>query len=145
MPAKWVHPALDAPASSRSFPWGGESSSPRCAFPRVFDVPEQFSIDVLRETKTFTIKVKDQEFEVDSKNTIIIPDVNPRSRRFKMITLIDSKKVELAPGMSATAAIPSKEKRDYMFVPANAVLRDSGGEFVYKIVSGQDGKQSAMA
>jgi RND family efflux transporter MFP subunit len=110
-----------------------------------FEIPEQFSIDILRKITTLTIDVKDRSIQIDANEIRIIPDVNPRSRRFKLIAVVSPKEVKLAPGMSVTAAIPTKEKKDYLIVPSNAVLRDSGGEFVYKIVKGRDGNLSAMA
>jgi RND family efflux transporter MFP subunit len=109
-----------------------------------FEIPEQFSIAALKKITTITVEAKDRSVQIEAKEIRIVPDVNPRSRRFKLLATVEPKKLELTPGMSVMAGIPTNKKENYLIVPSNAVLRDAGGEFVYKIVSGQDGSLSVM-
>ena len=46
--------------------------------------------------------------------------------------------------MSVTVTIPTNEKGDYLVIPTDSVMRDSGGEFAYKIGEGRDGNSIAV-
>ncbi|MDR4504030.1 MAG: efflux RND transporter periplasmic adaptor subunit [Candidatus Scalindua sp.] len=109
-----------------------------------FDVSEDFSMQRLRSLKTITVNLKEQNIQVESENIRIVPDVDPRSRRYILIAVLKSKEHFLTPGMSVTATIPTNEKGDYLVIPTDSVMRDSGGEFAYKIGRGSDGNPVAV-
>lgn len=114
------------------------------AIEAVFDVSEKFSIQRLQSLKTVTVNLKEQNIQVESEDISVIPDVDPRSRRYVLIAVLKSKAHFFAPGMSVTATIPTNEKGDYLVIPTDAVMRDSGGEFAYKIDRGLDGNPIAV-
>ncbi|MFQ5685973.1 MAG: efflux RND transporter periplasmic adaptor subunit [Candidatus Scalindua sp.] len=99
----------------------------------VFEVPEQFSMQRLQSLESITVELKDRNIRIESKNIRVIKDVSLRSRRYILIVVLGSKKYRLTPGMSVTAAIPTNEKGNYLVIPTDSVMRDSGGEFAYKI------------
>lgn len=114
------------------------------AIEAVFEVSENFSMQRLQSLKTITVNLKERNIQVESENIIVIPDVDPRSRRYILIAVLKPKKHFFAPGMSVTATIPTNEKGDYLVIPTDSVMRDSGGEFAYKIGKGSDGNSVAV-
>jgi len=110
-----------------------------------FEVPEHFSMQRLQTLESITVELKAQGIQIESKEITVIPDVNPRSRRYILTVVLNSKNHFLAPGMSVSAAIPISKKKDYLVIPADAVMRDSGGQFAYKISKGRDGSDIAIA
>ncbi|NOG85973.1 MAG: efflux RND transporter periplasmic adaptor subunit [Candidatus Scalindua sp. SCAELEC01] len=109
-----------------------------------FDVSEDFSMQRLRSLKTITVNLKEQNIHVESENIRVVPDVDPRSRRYILIAVLKLKEHFLTPGMSVTATIPTNEKGDYLVIPTDSVMRDSGGEFAYKIGRERDGNSIAV-
>jgi RND family efflux transporter, MFP subunit len=114
------------------------------AIEAVFEVSENFSMQRLQSLKTITVNLKERNIQVESEEIKVIPDVDPRSRRYILIAVLKSKNHFFAPGMSVTATIPTNEKGDYLVIPTDSVMRDSGGEFAYKIGKGSDGNSIAV-
>ncbi|MDR4499665.1 MAG: efflux RND transporter periplasmic adaptor subunit [Candidatus Scalindua sp.] len=110
----------------------------------VFEVSEDFSMQRLQSLKTITVHLKERNIHVESEDIKVIPDVDPRSRRYILIAVVKSGEHFLAPGMSVTATIPTNEKGDYLVIPTDSIMRDSGGEFAYKIGKGHDGNSVAV-
>ena len=63
-----------------------------------------------------------------------IPDVDPRSRRFRWIATLESTDPPLLPGMAVTAELPGDEPREMIRIPADAVLHDGTTYYLYTVV-----------
>ncbi len=114
------------------------------AIEAVFEVSENFSMQRLQSLKTITVNLKEQNIQIESKDIKVIPDVDPRSRRYILIAVLKPNNHFFASGMSVTTTIPTNEKGDYLIIPTDSVMRDSGGEFAYKIGMGSDGNSVAV-
>ncbi|MEM8875828.1 MAG: efflux RND transporter periplasmic adaptor subunit [Planctomycetota bacterium] len=106
------------------------------------DVPERYS-GFDSSTTTFPIEV-DGVGLLDSTDVRRVPQMNPRARTFRVIAALDDEQGRLQPGMSATAFMPTGRQRTSLCVPADAVLRDGGGAFVYRAVERSDGVVAEM-
>ena len=70
----------------------------------------------------------------------VVPDVNPRSRRYLLIATVESTDDQpLAAGMSVTASVPTRGTEMRLTVPADAVRRDGAGAFVFMAAPGGPG------
>lgn len=96
------------------------------------EVPEKFDYALLEGSQEFDIDIEPLGLRMKPRSVRVVPDVDPRSRRFIIIARLLPRGQPLAPGMSVTASIPTGELAQRLTVPADAVLRDRGGFFVYK-------------
>ena len=103
------------------------------------EVPEQIPAADLHRVAALDVKVDSSGRVLRSTGVRIVPDVDPRSRRYVLIAELDPGDLPLAPGMSVTAMIPNGEKTERVLVPGDAVMRDGGGYFVYRVVPGAQG------
>lgn len=109
-----------------------------------FEVPEQFPMDALQTEAEILVEMSSLGLRVPAASRRVVPDVDPRSRRYMLTLVIDPGKAALTPGMSVSAAIPTSARRAYLMVPSDALVQDAGGNFVYKAVANPDGSTIAM-
>jgi multidrug efflux system membrane fusion protein len=74
----------------------------------------------------------------------IIPIVDRVGRHFTVIATLDNSEGRLAPGMAATAWIPTGVERNEMTVSVDAILRNDTGAFVYVVRQMGDGPPKAV-
>lgn len=103
------------------------------------EIPEQYSYSVLAETIDLEVRIETLETQMRVVSTRVVPDIEPRSRRYFLIADLDPGDTPLAPGMSVTAAVPSGRSAERVRVPTDAVMRDGGGYFLYKVVANGEG------
>jgi RND family efflux transporter MFP subunit len=99
----------------------------------VLDVSERVPMNVLKALDRVSVKIRPLDLTVDSLSHRIIPDVEPRSRRYTVIARLPEQD-RLAPGMSVFAYLPTNEKVLRTLVSSDALQRDQSGFFVYKVV-----------
>jgi multidrug efflux system membrane fusion protein len=61
----------------------------------------------------------------------IVPFVDPTARTFNVYVRLVNDRRRLAAGMSISGWVPTGERRDYLTVPSDALLRNDVGFFVY--------------
>lgn len=98
------------------------------------DIPERYSYAAITEANQLEIEVGTLGVRLAPLSKRVIPDVDPRSRRYTLIVELEPGSHPLAPGMSVTAQVPSARLTQQLRMPTDAVLRDGGGYFVYKVV-----------
>jgi RND family efflux transporter MFP subunit len=98
------------------------------------EVPEQFDYAALAAHADLSVKVETLGVVIDATASRVIPDVDPRSRRFVLIAVLPDGDHPLAPGMSVTAALPTGEQAELVRMPSDALLSDGGGHFVYRVL-----------
>jgi len=62
----------------------------------------------------------------------VIPDVDPRSRMFTVVALLDNAEQGLSPGLSLTGRVPIGKNTPHLRIPLDAVLRTQRGDFVFR-------------
>lgn len=97
------------------------------------EVPESFSRTALEADEDITIRVDTLDLELKPIAMRAVRDVDPRSRRFLMIADLEPGEHTLVPGMAVTAALPTGASARLARVPADSVLRDAGGHFLYQV------------
>jgi RND family efflux transporter MFP subunit len=111
------------------------------------EVPERVSYAMLANAApdSITVRVETLDLRLTPESLRLVPDVDPRSRRFTLIAVVkaDEDDSPLAAGMSVVATIPAGEQEERLVVPVDAVQRDAAGDFVRIVAPGQMG-QSAI-
>lgn len=108
------------------------------------EVDESFDYGVLNTLESVRVRIDSTGAELDSVRVRVVGDVDPRSRRFMLVADLSSKELVLAPGMSVTAQVPTGREVERLLVPSDALVRDSGGGFVYAVRPGPGGQKIAM-
>lgn len=99
-------------------------------------VPERFLQDVREQPES--VKVRVANFgELTPKSIRIVPDVDPRSRLFTAVALLDNADGRLAAGLSTTGRIPVGSYEPHLVMPVDALLRTERGDFIFKAGEGQ--------
>lgn len=116
-------------------------------FEAVIEVPEGFDYAALdsADPSVVTVTVDTHGLELTPLSLRLVPDVDPRSRRFALVADVEASGTNrrLAAGMSVTASIPTQSHVSRLTVPYDALRRDGAGAFVFLVVPGQAG-QSAV-
>ena len=81
-----------------------------------------------------TVAIETLDTRVTAVHTRVIPDIDPRSRRYVLIATLPASELPLAPGMSVTAALPTGAEAELVRMPSDALMRDGGGYFVYRVL-----------
>lgn len=107
-------------------------------------VPERFTYAVSQFAQQLTIDLLDGQETLPSDEIRMIPDIDPRSRTFWLAAALYPEEIELAPGMSISAWIPTGVEAEFMSVSKDAIIRDSAGSFLYKAQSMPSGGYTAI-
>jgi RND family efflux transporter MFP subunit len=107
-----------------------------------FEIPEIIPMNELKTLTKIEVSLSGNTKQFMADRLQLIPDVNTRSRVYIMSAIIKDDENLMAAGQSVQANIPISQKRDYLVVPTDAVNKDVGGSFVYKIIP--DGKGGFM-
>ena len=98
----------------------------------ILDVSERVPMHVLKKLDQVKVTIRPLDLTVAALSHQIIPDVEPRSRRYTLIARLPERE-ELAPGMSVYAYLPTNEMVSRTLVSSDALQRDQTGFFVYKV------------
>ncbi|MEM7010681.1 MAG: efflux RND transporter periplasmic adaptor subunit [Verrucomicrobiota bacterium] len=100
------------------------------------NVPERFLQDV--RTQPQSVRVNVANFgELTPQSIRIVADVDPRSRLFTAVALLDNADGKLAAGLSTTGRIPVGTYEPHLVMPVDALLRTERGDFVFRAGEGQ--------
>jgi RND family efflux transporter MFP subunit len=108
------------------------------------EVPESASANALRKSTDLAVRIDALDLTLKPLEVRAVPDVDPRSRRFRLIATLEPGDAELLPGMSVTVEIPTGAPQPMLRVPTDALVRDAGGDFVWLAASRPDGTTMAM-
>jgi RND family efflux transporter MFP subunit len=98
----------------------------------VLDVSERVPMHVLKALEHLRVTIGALDLTVDSQSHRILPSVEPRSRRYRVIARLPEHE-QLAPGMSVHAYLPTNDRVLRTLVSSDALQRDQSGFFVYKV------------
>ena len=107
------------------------------------EVPETLAAAALAHQTNLAIRIDALGLQVEPTALRVIPDVDPRSRRFTLVATLDAIDGAL-PGMSVVAELPGGTPRAMLRVPIDAIVNDAGGSFVYKVSTPPNGPAIAM-
>lgn len=94
-------------------------------------VPERHLLDV--EKNPGEVRIMINQFGTLSPAEVrIISDVDPRSRMFNVVALLDNADQKLSPGLSLTGQVPIGKEAPHLSVPVDAVLRTQRGDFIFR-------------
>ena len=99
----------------------------------VFDVAEQHSMEYVSQMKALVVILNNGVDSISAESFRVVPDVDPRSRRYVLKADFDAGEKIIVPGMSVSCAIASSERTTYKMIPSDALMRDNGGAYVYKV------------
>ena len=111
-------------------------------FEAFLEAPESIDYAMLAGAAASEVKVTIDSTgqELTPTSVRVVPDVNPRSRRYLLIATIEpGAEQPLAAGMSVTASVPTRGTESRLTVPADAVRRDGAGAFVFMAAPGGPG------
>jgi RND family efflux transporter MFP subunit len=96
------------------------------------EVPQRF-FDAVVEARSLPIELEINARRGEASAVRIVPHVDPRSRSFDVVATLDDEGSwgRLAPGMAVTAWVPTGEAAQRLTLPADAVLRNDAGAYVY--------------
>lgn len=95
------------------------------------DVPQRFISFLSQEGAAIEVRVDAAGFVESVEPAGVVPLADSAARTFPVRIRIPSNDGAIKPGMSATASVPTGESGPALLVPADALLRDDAGWFVY--------------
>src|SRR5690606_31120163 len=98
------------------------------------EVPEQIPHAAVIASPDLEVRIDSTDVRLSPTKVRVLPDVDLRARRYTVIADLHPGDHALAPGMSITAQIPVGGQVTRLRVPTDAVLRDAGGSYVYKLL-----------
>ena len=97
----------------------------------VLDVPERFVDRLSRETASVQIRIIAIDEVMKAPITRIVPVADGVARMFPVRVALNNESRRLRPGMSVTGLIPTGTNEQTLTVHKDAIMRDTGGEFVF--------------
>ncbi|MFT5468921.1 MAG: RND family efflux transporter MFP subunit [Verrucomicrobiales bacterium] len=94
-------------------------------------VPERFLQDVRSQPERVRVLIESVG-ELTPKELRIVPDVDPRSRMFVAVAVLDNSSGRLAAGQSLAGEVPVGELEPHLIIPVDALLRTERGDFVFR-------------
>lgn len=107
------------------------------------EIPETVSPNNLNTITSLEVTASGNPKPFIVEQIQVIPEINTRSRVYLLTGFVKDELNVLASGQSIQAYIPVNQKRDYLVIPTDAVIKDAGGNFVYKIITND--KSGSMA
>lgn len=109
------------------------------------EIPETVSPHELKTITSLEVTVSGNPKPYNVAQIQVIPEINTRSRVYLLTGFIKDEQNIFASGQSIQAYIPVNQKRDYLVIPTDAVIKDAGGNFVYKIIANEKGAMALPA
>lgn len=95
------------------------------------DVPERHLTALTQGTPSLSLSIPAIAMTLTAAADAVLSSGDAATRTFPVRATIDNADARLRPGMTVTASIPTGEQAPAMLVPADALLRDDAGWFVY--------------
>jgi len=106
------------------------------------DVPQSNYAAVNATDEPVTIEVEATGETIDTDRLRVLPQIDPQARTFVTVATLNNADGSLAPGMSVTAWIPTRERAERLTVPKAAVGQSEAGPYVFVA---RDGGESQPA
>jgi multidrug efflux pump subunit AcrA (membrane-fusion protein) len=90
----------------------------------------------LGETVTVTIDTADKPEGIPGAVDTISPAADPRSQGYLIKVAVRNKGGDLRPGMFARMSFPVEDRANVLVVPNNAIVTETGVDYVYAVVDG---------
>lgn len=97
----------------------------------VLEVDERIAMSTLKALTTLKLEIPALGRFLDSKSHKVIPNIDPRSRRYHVIATVAAD-ADLAPGMSVRTKLPVENESERTVLHSDALMRDGEGYFVIK-------------
>lgn len=107
------------------------------------DVPQRFVSHLSGQGASIDIRIDAAGVSLQTAPTGVVPLADSAARTFPVRVRIPSRDGAIKPGMSAVASVPTGESGPSLLVPADALLRDDAGWFIYT-GTGEPGALSAI-
>lgn len=99
------------------------------------DVPQNLLPALRRRSESVVLAIGEGFVEVDAAACRIIPDVDTQARTFVLVACLPPRD-NVVPGMSVSARVATGETAEHLTVPADAVLRNETGPYLYRVAGG---------
>ena len=100
-------------------------------------VPERYLLDLENNPKGVQVVINNFG-TLTPVEVRIISDVDPRSRMFTVVAVLDNSDQKLAPGLSLTGRVPIGKNTPHLVIPVDAVLRTQSGNFIFRAKKAAD-------
>lgn len=107
------------------------------------DVPQNLLPALQKQQEPVSLAIGEGFLEISASACRIIPEVDPQARTFVLVACLPTGD-GIIPGMSVSALVPTGLTAEHLTVPADAVLRNDTGPYLYRVVGG-DGEAPAQA
>lgn len=104
------------------------------------DVPQRYINAVESAEQSFRVRVDAAGVEVEATKASIVPVADQAARSFPVRVEAPNERGMVHPGMTVTASIPTGVFGPAMLAPADALLRDDAGWFVYTATPTEQGR-----
>lgn len=101
------------------------------AYEAWLDVPQRYAAAVKRPSALVHLQIDATGRSTEPRKPVVVPQVDPTSRSFSVVVLVDDPEDVLAPGMSVTGWVPTGDRAEHLTIPRDALLRNQAGFYVY--------------
>lgn len=88
------------------------------------------------ETVTVTVDTADKPERIPGAVDTISPAADPRSQGYLIKVAVKNTNGDLRPGMFARVSFPVEDRASVLVVPNNAIVTETGVDYVYSVVDG---------
>jgi len=103
------------------------------------DLPERVWPGVRAHADVLDVTVRTDGSRHRGERVRVVPEVDGRTRTFRVLADIPDPAGNLAPGLTVRVAVPTEERRRRMLVAKAAVIETAGGAVVWKLGDGEGG------
>jgi RND family efflux transporter MFP subunit len=104
------------------------------------DVPQRFVNAIQSPEASISVRIDALQREISLTNPSVVPVADSAARTFPVRLIAKNDEGLIQPGMSVTASIPAGFSGPAMLAPADALLRDDAGWFVYTATQAEQGR-----
>ena len=104
------------------------------------DVPQRYINAIETGDQSFRIRVEAADVEVEATKASVVPIADAAARTFPVRVQADTEAGLVRPGVTVSASIPTGVRGPAMLAPADALLRDDAGWFVYTATPAEQGR-----
>ncbi len=108
------------------------------------DVPERHLPSITPGSTVLAISVPATGSTIDAPADAILSAGDAATRTFPVRATLENQQGALRPGMTITASVPTGELAPSLLVPADALLRDDAGWFVYTATGSDPDNRAAV-
>ena len=104
------------------------------------DVPQRFVNAIQSPEASIGVRIDALQRELPLTNPSVVPVADSAARTFPVRLVAKNEEGLIQPGMSVTASIPAGFNGPAMLAPADALLRDDAGWYVYTATQTEQGR-----